>query len=96
MIAFHLIFSTTHTRSSTSTVHTTQAQPRLASWVLQGKADTVPSEAAKLSSFCPKKLAVGIKFAFATLRTTLNSTFSGCLVFNKTFAPLLLYQDGVN
>lgn len=96
MISFHLILSISHSRSSCSTVQTTRARPCLASEALKGKADAVTSEAAKLSSFCPKMLAVGIKFAFAILRSTINSTFSGCLVFNESFAPLLLYQDGVN
>lgn len=96
MISFHLILSTTHTCSSCSTSQTTEARPCLLSKVLKGKADAMTSVAAKLSSFCPKTLAAGIKFAFAILRTTLNSTFSGCLAFNESFAPLLLYQDGVN
>lgn len=50
-----------------STVQRTQAQVCMAG-VLKGKADAVTSEAAKLSSFCPKTLAVAIKFTFAIFK----------------------------
>lgn len=56
------------------------------------------SVASKLSSSFDIALRLkhgggGYQICFATLRTSLNSTFSGSIAFNESFAPVFLYQD---
>lgn len=70
--------------------------------ILKGKADAMTLEASKLSSSfdtapLPKQGGGGgggYQICFASLRTSLNSTFSGSPAFNESFAPVFLYQDG--
>lgn len=37
--------------------------------------------------------SAGYQIHLASLRTSFNSTFSGCPAFNESFAPVFLYQD---
>lgn len=53
----------------------------------------LPSWAPPLIRHLSQNRGCEYQLCFASLRTSLNSTFSGSPAFNESFAPVFLYQD---